>query len=52
MKSWKFHNNARIEFYYSVGPVIRKQDFQIARRFLKIDAFPRGGQALSQTLYE
>ena len=49
MKSWKFHNNARIEFYYSVGPVIRKQDFQIARRFLKIDAFPGGGQALPQT---
>ena len=24
---------------YSVGLVIRKQDFQIARRFLKTDAF-------------
>ena len=33
---------------YSVGPVIRKQDFQIARRFLKTDAFPGGGLALPQ----
>ena len=31
---------------YSAGPVIRKQDFQIARRFLKTDDFPGGGQAL------
>ena len=32
-----FTNNGKHDMY-SAGPVIRKQDFQIARRFLKTDA--------------